>query len=85
VQIQQLLPGKPNRKREGPSPHGVAATVLKRATKTTSRFSVVVKLSGNYRYRAFVKLPKGPLESGHSSNVLIKAPKPSSQQRRKGK
>ena len=33
VQIQQLLPGKAKRKREGPSAHGVAATVLKRATR----------------------------------------------------
>jgi hypothetical protein len=82
VQIQQLLPGKAKRKREGPSPHRVAATVLKRATSRTSRFSVVVKLSGSYRYRAFVKLPKGPLESGHSANVLIKAPKSAGQRRK---
>src|SRR5262249_17836530 len=82
VQIQQLLPGKARSRREGPSTHGVGATVLKKATSKLSRFSVIVKLSGNYRYRAFVKLPKGVLESGHSANVLIKAPKPSAQPRR---
>jgi hypothetical protein len=83
VQIQQLLPGKARSRHEGPSTHGVGSTVLKRATSKMSRFSVIVKLSGNYRYRAFVKLPKGVLDSGHSGNVLIKAPKPSSQPRHK--
>ena len=78
LQIQQLLPQKANSKREGPAPHSVGNTVLKRATSSLSRFSVVVSLTGNFRYRAFVKLPKGSLDSGHSSNVLIKAPKSSS-------
>lgn len=72
--IQQLTPQKAGSKREGPAAHSVAATVLKRATKSLSRFSVIVKLSGTSHYRAYVKLPKGAIESGHSSNVLIKAP-----------
>lgn len=74
VTIAQLVPQKASSKREGPASHSVAKTILKRATKTMSRFSVIVKLSGSFRYRAEVKLPKGALESGHSSNVLIKAP-----------
>jgi hypothetical protein len=74
VTIQQLLPQKPGSKREGPRPHSVGTTVLKRATSHSSRFSVVVRLAGSYRYRAAVRLPKGALESGNSSNVLIKAP-----------
>ncbi|HEX4437417.1 MAG TPA: hypothetical protein VH061_11555 [Solirubrobacteraceae bacterium] len=78
LQIQQLLPQKANSKREGPAPHSVGNTTLKRATSSLSRFSIVVSLSGNFRYRAYVKLPKGSLDSGHSSNVLIKAPKSSS-------
>ena len=73
--IQQLVPQKAGSKREGPATHNVGNTVLKKATKTRSRFSVIVSLSGTFRYRAFVKLPKGAIESGHSSNVLIKAPK----------
>ncbi len=74
VTIQQLVPRKAASKREGPASHSVAKAVLKRATKSLSRFSVIVKLSGTFHYRAFVKLPKGSIESGHSSNVLIKAP-----------
>jgi hypothetical protein len=74
VQIQQLLPQKPSSKREGPRPHPVASTVLKRKTSSMSRFSVIVKLSGTFHYRAFVRLPKGAVESGHGSDALIKAP-----------
>jgi hypothetical protein len=74
VTIQQLTPQKASSKREGPAAHSVAKAILRRATKTLSRFSVIVHLSGTFHYRAFVKLPKGALESGHSSNVLIKAP-----------
>jgi hypothetical protein len=74
VTIQQLTPQKAASKREGPAAHSVAKAILRRATKTLSRFSVIVNLSGTFHYRAYVKLPKGALESGHSANVLIKAP-----------
>jgi hypothetical protein len=77
VQIQQLLPQKAGSRRSGPAPHGVGATTLKRATSKLSRFSVIVKLSGSYRYRAFVKLRNGAIDSGTSSNVLVHAPKSS--------
>jgi hypothetical protein len=77
VQFQQLLPQKAGSRKEGPAPHAVGSTVLKRASSSLSRFSLIVSLSGNFRYRAFVKLPKGALDSGHSANVLIKAPRSS--------
>ena len=80
--IQQLTPQKASSKREGPAAHGVGRTMLKRATKTLSRFSVIVSLSGTFHYRAFVQLPKGAIESGHSANVLIKAPKSSTTTKR---
>jgi hypothetical protein len=83
LQFQQLLPQKAGSRKEGPAPHGVGSTVLKRASSSLSRFSLIVSLSGSFRYRAFVKLPKGALDSGHSSNVLIKAPKSSSTKRGK--
>ncbi len=74
--IQQLVPQKAQSKREGPAAHAVSSTKLKKATKSLSRFSVIVSLSGTFHYRAFVKLAaKGAVESGHSANVLIKAPK----------
>jgi hypothetical protein len=78
LQFQQLLPQKAGSRKEGPAPHDVGSTTLKRATSSLSRFSLIVSLSGSFRYRAFVKLTKGALDSGHSSNVLIKAPKSSS-------
>jgi hypothetical protein len=74
--VQQLLPQKTNSKRSGPRPHSVGATVLKRLTAGSSRYSMIVSLTGTYRYRVFVRLPpKGPLESGTSANVLIRSPK----------
>ena len=72
--IQELLPQKASSKRSGPAPHSVGSTIVKKATKSLSRFSVIVSLSGTFHYRAFVRLPKGAVESGTSANVLIKAP-----------
>lgn len=48
----------------------------KYATKTKSsgrRFSSVITVRSGGRYRAFVSLPKGPLASGYSSTVLLRA------------
>jgi hypothetical protein len=75
VVVQQLLPQKAQSKRSGPRPHSVGSTVLKHATSTLSRYSVIVNLSGTFRYRVFVRMPKGAIESGNSANVLIRAPK----------
>ena len=70
-------------KREGPAAHAVGSTKLKKATKRLSRFSVIVNLSDTFRYRAFVRLAgKGAIESGHSANVLIKAPKGTTKHKR---
>ncbi len=74
VQIQQLLPRKATSSGSGPQAHPVGSTILKRGTAALSRFSVVLKLTGTYRYRVFVKLPKGSVESGHGSDLLIRAP-----------
>jgi hypothetical protein len=75
IVLQQLKPQKAGSKKEGPRPHTVGTAAIKKAGKTFSRFSTVIALSGNFRYRAYIKLAKGPLVSGHSSNVLVKAPK----------
>jgi hypothetical protein len=72
--IQQLAPQKASSKREGPTAHSVGKTTLKRVTGSLSRFSVIVSLRGTFRYRAYVKLPTGAIDSGPSANVLIKAP-----------
>lgn len=75
VAIQQLEPQPAGSKRSGPRPRSVLQTVLKRATRSLSRYSAIVSLSGTFHYRVFVRLPKGPISSGPSSNFLIRAPK----------
>jgi hypothetical protein len=45
-------------------------TVVKKATRTFSRFSLVVKVRHGGRYRAFVKLRRGPLVSGISAQTV---------------
>jgi len=81
--IQQLTPQKATSKRSGPAAHSVGSTLLKKATKSLSRFSVIISLSGTFHYRAFVRLPKGAIESGSSANVLIKAPKTATKHKRR--
>jgi hypothetical protein len=48
-------------------------TVVKKAGKTFSRFSVVVNVRVGGRYRAVVVLPKGPLASGVSATIVLRA------------
>lgn len=50
-----------------------ANTVVKRGTKTVSRFSNVVKVTRGGRYRAFVQLGRGALVSGWSPSVTLHA------------
>ncbi len=49
------------------------STVLKRATKTFSRFSSVLTVHNGGRYRAYVVLPSGALVSGASSSIALHA------------
>jgi len=74
VMIQQLRPGRAASKKEGPQPHRVGSARLRRASSTQSSFAVTLSLSGNYHYQAFVALSRGPLISGASNHVLVKAP-----------
>jgi len=55
-----------------------STTVVKRATKTLSRFSSIVSIRHSGRYRAFVIVHKGAFVSGisHQSIVLHAAPAP---------
>lgn len=56
-------------------------TTVKRATRTTSRFSAVVNVSRGGHYRAFVQVKKGALVSGSSSTVTL-AGAPTAKKRR---
>lgn len=75
VVIQQLLPQKAGSKREGPAPNSVGNTVLKHSSSKLGSFSTTLIFTGTYHYRAFIRLPKGTLVSGHSNDVLIRGPK----------
>lgn len=51
-------------------------TTLKRGGKTFSRFSTIVGIRHAGRYRAMVKLAKGPLDSGTSKGIVIRGTVP---------
>lgn len=49
-------------------------TAVKRATKTSSRFSTIVEVAHGGRYRAYVQVKnKGPLVAGASTTVVLAA------------
>jgi hypothetical protein len=82
VLIQFEKPARPHGKSESSVRLvTIASTKLKRGSLTYSRFSVVVKIPNSGRYRAYVKLGKGPLVSGASASVSIRA----TAHKRKGK
>jgi hypothetical protein len=81
VVLQRLAPQRAGSTRSGPRGVPVAGTVLKRASSSLSRYSVIVKLSGTSHYRVLVQLPKGALDSGYSSNILVRAPKTTTKKR----
>jgi hypothetical protein len=49
------------------------STVVKRATKTLSRFSSIVSIRHGGRYRAFVVVRPGPTVSGFSQSIVLHA------------
>lgn len=58
---------------KGPPFASVFVSVVKRATRTLSRFSKVVTIKKTGHYRAYVELRRGPLASGYSSTVTLHA------------
>ncbi len=68
-------PGKGEREKSEKPPAFTTKfdTVVKRATKTISRFSVVVSVRDAGRYRAFVQVKPGPVGSGASTTVTLHA------------
>jgi len=65
--------GKSGKKKseKGPAVVTKFTTFVKPATKSISRFSVVVKIPVTGHYRVFVVIPPGALTSGHSQTVLL--------------
>jgi hypothetical protein len=51
----------------------VFSTTVKKATRTSSRFSLVVKVRRGGRYRAYVKPRPGPFAPGNSPTVVLHA------------
>jgi hypothetical protein len=72
-------PEKPARaeKEKGEKPPSFSTkfdTIVKRATRTISRFSVVVSVRASGHYRAYVQVAPGAVTSGASSTVSLEAP-----------
>jgi len=77
--IQELKQQKAGSKREGPKPHTIGSTPIRKGTSTQAKFSIVMTLSGSKEYRVYLKMPaKGSLVSGHSNEVHVHAPRLSS-------
>jgi hypothetical protein len=68
---------------EMPSFASKFTTLSKRATKSFSRFSMIVKLVTTGHYRALVSLPKGPIASGYSSTTATLHAAPSKKKHKK--
>jgi hypothetical protein len=73
--VQVLKPAKETSKREatGPKAQSVGATKLKRSGGALSRFSAVVPIHATGNYRVYVRVTQGPLVSGYSPDVKIRA------------
>jgi len=72
-QLEKLVRPGPKASEEEASTKFVTqfSTVVKRGTRTTSRFSAIVKVRHGGRYRAYVKLPPGRLTSGYSTQTVV--------------
>ncbi len=86
LQVHEAI--KPGSVRAGSEATGKFATqfvtVVKRGGKTFSRFSIVARVGVAGRYRAVVKLPPGPLATGYSPTLVLKAaPAPAKKRSRK--
>jgi len=71
-------------KSEKPTFSSKFSTVVKRATRTISRFSAVVNIIDAGAYRAFVEVPPGPVASGHSQSIQLHAAPKKKSKKKKG-
>jgi hypothetical protein len=80
-----LKEGKHERSEKEPAPTFATKfdAVVKRATRSISRFSVVVSIADAGHYRAFVQVKPGPVASGHSNSVLLDAPAKKAKRKKK--
>jgi hypothetical protein len=72
-QLEKLARPGPKATEQGASTKFVSqfSAVVKRGTRTTSRFSAIVKVRHGGRYRAYVKLLSGRLTSGYSTQIVV--------------
>ncbi|HTW43558.1 MAG TPA: hypothetical protein VMD79_14730 [Solirubrobacteraceae bacterium] len=67
-------PGKSESEKEKPPVYATKfATFVKAGTKSVSRFSLVTTIKAAGLYRAFVAVPPGPLTSGYSATIALRA------------
>jgi hypothetical protein len=75
---------KPEASERAPSFATKFDAIVKHATKSISRFSVVVKVRDSGSYRAFVEVRPGPVASGTSTSVTVHAPATKAKHKKKG-
>jgi hypothetical protein len=71
VSFQLQKPVRPGRSGKSVKAVTEFGTVVKKGTRTSSRFSLVVTVRQTGRYRAFVIMPKGPFVSGPSQTTIL--------------
>ncbi len=71
VEFQLLKNIRPNKKEESTRYASQFFAEVKKATKSYSRFSAIVRIRHTGRYRAYVRLPRGPLASGFSARTIV--------------
>jgi hypothetical protein len=71
VYFQLLRRVRPGTKEESRRYVSEFVTPVEPGSENFSRFSIVVKLRNSGRYRAFVKVPPGPVVSGASARTIV--------------
>jgi hypothetical protein len=78
IQLRKAV--RPSGKSEATTKYATQfSTVVKRGTKTLARFSTIANIHQSGRYRAFAQVKKGPLASGSSASLVLKAASGSTQ------
>jgi hypothetical protein len=77
--------GKHEKSEQGPTFSTKFSTVAKLATKSISRFSIVINVKTAGHYRALVAVRPGPVVSGHSPSVTLSAAPTAGKKKKKKK
>jgi hypothetical protein len=84
VDFQLLRKIRPNKKEETTRYSTQFSTSVKKATRRFSHFSYVARVRRGGRYRAYVRVPAGPLFSGISTHTVVLHAAASTKKKHKG-